>query len=220
MTGEDGELRATLFNYACHPTTLAWREPAAVARLHRRRARGPGERLRRPGAVPPGRLGRARPARRLRRRGGDRRPQRPPARLRRRGGDREPAAARNPLRLHGDRRVGRQPRRLGVPAVRRRAAARERAAGGERDQRRAAPEGGARSRREPLRSRLDPGAGEGAAPALPQRGARRRPGLRDAGLDVAARRRAAGRGSRTSPTRSSRSSCGGASPGRRCSCSA
>jgi hypothetical protein len=25
VTGEDGELRATLFNYACHPTTLAWR---------------------------------------------------------------------------------------------------------------------------------------------------------------------------------------------------
>jgi len=24
VTGEDGELRATLFNYACHPTTLAW----------------------------------------------------------------------------------------------------------------------------------------------------------------------------------------------------
>ncbi len=25
VTGEDGEVRATLFNYACHPTTLAWR---------------------------------------------------------------------------------------------------------------------------------------------------------------------------------------------------
>ena len=25
VTGEDGALRATLFNYACHPTTLAWR---------------------------------------------------------------------------------------------------------------------------------------------------------------------------------------------------
>jgi neutral/alkaline ceramidase-like enzyme len=25
VTGEDGEPRATLFNYACHPTTLAWR---------------------------------------------------------------------------------------------------------------------------------------------------------------------------------------------------
>ena len=25
MTGEDGGVRATLFNYACHPTTLAWR---------------------------------------------------------------------------------------------------------------------------------------------------------------------------------------------------
>ena len=24
VTGEDGALRATLFNYACHPTTLAW----------------------------------------------------------------------------------------------------------------------------------------------------------------------------------------------------
>ena len=24
VTGDDGELRATLFNYACHPTTLAW----------------------------------------------------------------------------------------------------------------------------------------------------------------------------------------------------
>ena len=24
VTGEEGELRATLFNYACHPTTLAW----------------------------------------------------------------------------------------------------------------------------------------------------------------------------------------------------
>jgi neutral/alkaline ceramidase-like enzyme len=24
ITGEEGELRATLFNYACHPTTLAW----------------------------------------------------------------------------------------------------------------------------------------------------------------------------------------------------
>ena len=165
-------------------------EPVAVARLHRRRPRGAGERVRRSRAVPPGRLGRARPARQLRRRGGGRRQQRTPARLRRRGGDREPAAARHPVRLHGHRPVGRQPRGVGVPAVRRRAATGERAAGGERDERRAAPEGRARSRREPLRPRLDPGAGEGSAPALPQRGARRRPGLRDAGLDVAARRRA------------------------------
>ena len=31
VTGEDGELRATLFNYACHPTTLAWENRRAVA---------------------------------------------------------------------------------------------------------------------------------------------------------------------------------------------
>ena len=99
-------------------------EPAAVARLHRCGPRGPGRRLRRAGAVPPGRLGRSRAARRLRRRDGRRRPQRPPARVCRRGGDREPAAAGDAVRLHGDRRVGRQPRHVGVPAVRRRAAAR------------------------------------------------------------------------------------------------
>ena len=59
----------------------------------------------------------------------------------------------------------------------------------------AAPQGGDRRRREPLaRPRLGPGAGEGAAPPLPQPGARRRSGLRDAALDLAARRRAAGRG--------------------------
>ena len=160
---------------SCRPTTSApparcWRAPSALRRCSSRAPR------------------RARPARRLRRRHGRRRPQRPPARPRRRGGDREPAAAGDPLRLHGDRRVGRQPRHLGTPAVRRRAATRKRAAGGARWATSSYGEGGSRGRREPLQrdSRLGPGAGEGAAPPLPQRGARRRPGLLDAGLDVAA----------------------------------
>ncbi len=106
VTGEDGELRATLFNYACHPTTLAWEnrllspDYIGAAREVLENAFGA------PGAVLPGRLGRARPARRLRRRHGRRRPQRPPARPRRGGGDREPAAARDALRLHGDRASG------------------------------------------------------------------------------------------------------------------
>ena len=90
---------------SCRPTTSA------------RRARSWNGAFGAPGPVPPGRLGRSGSARRLRRRDGRRRPQRAPARLRRRGGDREPAAAGNPVRLQGHRRVGRQPRRLGVPAV-------------------------------------------------------------------------------------------------------
>ena len=93
-------------------------QPPALARLHRRRARGARARLRRPGALPPRRLGRARPARRLRRRHGRRRPQRAPARPRGRRRDRGAAAAGHALRLHGHRRLGRQPRHLGVPAVR------------------------------------------------------------------------------------------------------
>ena len=63
-------------------------EPAALARLRRRRPRGAGTGLRRAGPLPPGRLGRARAARRLRRRPGGRRPERPPAGPRRGGGDR------------------------------------------------------------------------------------------------------------------------------------
>ena len=223
VTGEDGEVRATLFNYACHPTTLAW-ENRLLSPDYIGAAREVLEqRLRRPGALPPGRLGRSRPARRLRRRHGRRRPQRPPARLRRRGGDREPAAARHPLRLHGDRRVGRQPRHLGVPAVRRRrsCAASEQLA--------------ARVSPVELRRKEDIGVVEslsGATPdsvqerekALRRRflsaGARRRSRLRDAALDLAARRRAAGRVPERALLGASRSSCGGASPGRRCSCSA
>ena len=63
-------------------------EPAAVAGLHRRRARG--ARGARSGArpLPAGRLGRARATRRLRRRDGRRRSQRPPARPRGGGGAR------------------------------------------------------------------------------------------------------------------------------------
>ena len=116
VTGEDGGVLATVFNYACHPTTLAWENKAALARLHRRGARGLGGGLRRPGALPPGRFGRARAARRLRRRHGRRGPQRTPARARRRGGDRGAAAAGDALRLHGYRRLRRQPRHMGASA--------------------------------------------------------------------------------------------------------
>ncbi len=193
-------------------------EPRAVAGLHRRRARGPGGRIRRSGALPPGRLGRARPARRLRRRHRRRRSQRPPARPRRRGRDREPAAARHALRLHGDPGIGRQPRHVGVRAVRARSGAGERAAGRARGHGRATPQGGPRGHRQPHGSRLRAGAGEGAAEALPQRGARRRPCLRDADLGLAARRRAARSRSPTSPTRCCRPSCDAASTARRCSC--
>ena len=108
-------------------------------------------RLRRSRAVPAGRLGRAGSARRLRRRHGRRRPQRPPARVCRGGGDREPAAAGDALRLHGNRRVGRQPRHVGVPALATRNRSAPRAAGGARRPRPAPPQGGPRRRREPLR---------------------------------------------------------------------
>ena len=192
VTGEDGELRATLFNYACHPTTLAWRtgscRPTTSAR-HARSWTAPSAyrhcSSRAPRAIWS--------ARRLRRRDGRRRSQRPPARLRRRGGDRGPAAAGNQVRLQGHRRVGRQPRRLGIPAVED-----EQLRGSEQlaarvSHRPAPPQGGDRRRREPLRrdSRLGAGAGEGTASPLPRRGAGRRSGLRDAALDLAARRRAA-----------------------------
>ena len=91
-------------------------EPAALARLRRCGPRGAGGRVRRACALPPGRLGRARAARRLRRRPGRGRPERAPAGARRRGGDRGAPTAGHALRLHGDRRVRREPRHLGVPA--------------------------------------------------------------------------------------------------------
>ena len=197
-------------------------EPAALARLHRRRARGPGERVRRPRALPPGRLGRARAARRLRRRRGRRRPQRPPARARRSGGDREPAAARarassTPGSSRRAPTSARGSTSRATPAQLRG----QRAAGGARDHRRAAPQGGHRRRREP---RAAPDSVQEQEKALRRRflsaGARRRSGLRDADLDLAARRRAARRDPERALLGASRSSCGAASPTRRCSCSA
>ena len=116
-------------------------EPASLARLHRRRARGAGGGVRGARALPAGRLGRARATRRLRRRPGGRRPERPPARPRRGGGDRGAAPAGHPLRLHGDRRLGREPRHVGVPALRARAARRRRPPRGRADRRRARAEG-------------------------------------------------------------------------------
>ena len=92
---------ATLFNYACHPTTLAW-ENRLLSPDYIGAAREVLEtRVRAPGALPPGRLGRARAAGRLRRRPGRRRPERPPARPRRGGRDRGAPAARHALRLTG-----------------------------------------------------------------------------------------------------------------------
>ena len=126
VTGDDGAILATLFNYACHPTTLAWDNRLLSPDYIGAAREVLEQRIRRAGALLPRRLGRARPARRLRRRHGRRRPQRPPARPCRRSRDRGAAAGRNPLRLHGHRRLGRQPRHLGVPAVRAGAARRER----------------------------------------------------------------------------------------------
>ena len=94
-------------------------KPVPLARLHRSGARGARDGVRGPGALPPGRLRGARAAGRLRRRHRRRRPQRPPARPRRGSRDRGAPASRYALRLYGDRRLGRQPRRLGVPSPRR-----------------------------------------------------------------------------------------------------
>ena len=127
-TDREGRTLATLFNYACHPTTLAWDEPSSLARLHRRCARGARGGIRRAGALPAGCLGRARATRRLRRRRCRRRPERPPARPRCGGRDRGAPSSRDPLRLHRNRRVGREPRHVGVPALRARAAHFRRAA--------------------------------------------------------------------------------------------
>ncbi len=87
---------------------------------------------------------------------------------------------------------------------------------------RAAAQGGHRGRRERLGrdSRLGPGAGEGVAAPVPHPGARRRSDLHDAALDLAARRRAA----RRRPERALLRLPGRAAPPPRgdaaCSCSA
>ena len=206
---------ATLFNYACHPTTLAW-----------------DNRL-----LSPDYIGAARevletafdaPALFLQGASGELAPRDDyvgdAAVADRNGRQLGHAAAAaiealpppgDPLRLHGDRRVGRQPRRVGVPAVQRRAARC-------RQQLEAVLTGVELARKEDIGvvesvygrdARLAAGAREGAAPRVPAARARGRAVAHDAALGLAARRGAARRGRRTSPTRSSRPSCAGASPG-------
>ena len=118
VTGDDGAILATFFNYACHPTTLAWDnrllspDYIGAAREVLERAFGA------PALFFHGASGELGPrddyvgdptvA--------DRNGRQLGSRGRRR--DRGAAAAWDPFRLHGHRGLGRQPRHLGVPAVR------------------------------------------------------------------------------------------------------
>ena len=115
-TGGDGAVLATLFNYACHPTTLAWDN-----RLLSPDYIGAAREVLEPAFGAPalffhGASGELAPRDDYVGDTGRRRPQRPPARIRRRRRDRGAAAGGDPVRLHGHRRLRRQPRHLGVPS--------------------------------------------------------------------------------------------------------
>ena len=192
VTGRTASLRNAV-QLRLPPDDPGLGEPTAVARLHRRRP----EVFETPSAPPCSSRAPpvSRPARRLRRRHSRRRPQRTTARSCRGRGDREPAAARNPLHLHGE---SSRPAPTSVPG----STSRSTPASCPRAEHLAA-----RVDLVPLPRKEDigvveslseepglgPGAREGAASPLPEPGARRQSGLRDAGLDLAARRRAAGR---------------------------
>ena len=171
-------------------------EPAALAGLHRRRARGPGEHVRRPGALPAGsvrassrrattiRARRASPTATAASSG-------TPRRRRSRACRRPAPASSTPASSPRAPISARGPTSRATPG---RSRPSEQLAAGV-SHGRAAPQGGPRRRRAAGRrdGGLDPGAGEGAATPLPQRGARRRTRPRDADLDLAARRGAARR---------------------------
>ena len=179
VTGDAGELRATLFNYACHPTTLAWEN-----RL-----------------LSPDYIGAARevlesafgaPALFLQGASGELAPRDDYVgdtavadRNGRQLGHAAAAAIESlppPATRFVYTGIVASGANLGTWEYQPRDAEQLRASeqlAARAEPRRAAAQGGSRRRRQPLQrdSRLGPGAGEGAAPPLPQRGARRRPGL-------------------------------------------
>ena len=211
-----GRLLGVLYNYACHPTTLAWQNTlvspdfvGAAREVIESATDGAFC------AFLQGASGELAPRHQYVGDTGGRRSPRPLARPRRAGGARGAAATRLVARLRRDRRVGRHARHVGPRAVppaggaRRRAARRRAGAQGPADGRGARPPLGGHRPEQPRR----------AAPPRPGRPRRLRrradapvPRLGLAARDVRRRRATPAR-----RTRTSRSSCADATPGWRSS---